>query len=57
MLLVVSAAVQQLMPRRPGASLVNPNKAGHMVTVVEFASDRDDSQRSFHFSGAVAVQY
>ena len=31
------------MPRRPGASLANPNKAARRVTAVEFASDSDDA--------------
>jgi len=31
------------MPRRPGASLANPNKAARRVTAVEFASDGDDA--------------
>ncbi|KAH9963783.1 hypothetical protein BC827DRAFT_88648 [Russula dissimulans] len=30
------------MPRRPGASLANPNKAARRVTAIEFASDSDD---------------
>jgi len=29
------------VPRRPGASLANPNKAARRVTAVEFASDSD----------------
>lgn len=32
-----------VMPRRPGASLANPNKAARRVTAVEFASDSDDA--------------
>jgi hypothetical protein len=38
--LVVGAAVPAV-PRRPGASLANPNKAARRVTAVEFASDSD----------------
>ena len=39
---LVGAAVP-VMPRRPGASLANPNKAARRVTAVEFASDSDDA--------------
>ena len=35
-------AAVPVMPRRPGASLTNPNKAARRVTTVEFASDSDD---------------
>jgi hypothetical protein len=44
----IGAAVQQVIPRRPGASLANPNKAVHRVTAVEFASDGDDPWRSVY---------
>ena len=36
-------AAVPVMPRRPGASLANPNKAARRVTAVEFASDSDDA--------------
>lgn len=39
---LLGAAVP-VMPRRPGASLANPNKAARRVTAVEFASDSDDA--------------
>ncbi|KAH9993487.1 hypothetical protein BJV74DRAFT_367461 [Russula compacta] len=38
-----SRAAVPAMPRRPGASLANPNKAARRVTAVEFASDSDDA--------------
>jgi len=38
-----SRAAVPVMPRRPGASLANPNKAARRVTAVEFASDSDDA--------------
>jgi hypothetical protein len=41
-LVCLGAGVQPVMPRRPGASLANPNKAARRVTAVEFASDSED---------------